>query len=845
MAKYIVLTDENDQELHPETSWAYILGKPNLQLKLAAINAGNNITITYDTNGNPVINASDAGTIDYEELVNRPVINGSVLTGTHKYVEILDDSIDTKDSIGQTLFKIDSNGNIITKTFSTANLKALAFVNSLASTNLTDSNELARLSDLTLAKLTEDSTHRLVTDTEKNTWNSKLGTNDAPGTGLDIEDEYGNIAFRITSTGGILTKTFNSDSIPASKIIGDTTHKFVTDIQITSWDNKSEFNGDYNSLINKPDFKTVATSGSYNDLLDKPTIPSGNSLVSSYDRTYWNAKSEFDGNYTSLTNKPTLATLLSDVNHRTVSDAQMSSWNAKLEASSNSDSGLDIEDENGNIVFRITNDGNIITKDFNSSDIAAEKIATSATYRFVTDNLIEVWNGKQDVISNLEQLIAGAQLGATAIQSDDIGTLAYISKNINLSTDNFTNTDNDIPTTKAIRNFVGSISSGVTSVTVQENVGLELDGTPSTPQISINSAHIIPTATDWASVVANASDALAGVTTLSTSKQNTIDTNHKLSASLITGLASVATSGSYSSLTGTPNLSDMATKTWVGQQSFLTGISQTMITTALGFTPYNATNPNGFITNAALENYATKQFVNSSIATQTANFKGTCTTATTEAQFLTWLNSISNPTLNDYVYWSTTDESSHPVYKRYKYTNTAGTVGWAYEYSLNNSSFTDAQWASINSGITGTSLSNLLDLYGLLEPVASALITISAEKVSSWDAKSNFDGTWSSLTGKPNWIGSSKPSYSAAEITLTGLGTFGNVNEALESFYNSIESIDNDINNLGTASSRAVTTTVTASSTALPTSGAVYTHVSNKLPTFTVSGTTLTIVDNS
>lgn len=33
------------------------------------------------------------------------------------------------------------------------------------------------------------------------------------------------------------------------------------------------FNGDYNSLINKPSYATVATTGSYNDLINKPTIP--------------------------------------------------------------------------------------------------------------------------------------------------------------------------------------------------------------------------------------------------------------------------------------------------------------------------------------------------------------------------------------------------------------------------------------------------------------------------------------------------------------------------------------------------------------------------------------------
>jgi hypothetical protein len=38
---------------------------------------------------------------------------------------------------------------------------------------------------------------------------------------------------------------------------------------------------------------------------------------------------------------------------------------------------------------------------------------------------------------------------------------------------------------------------------------------------------------------------------------------------------------------------------------YITGITSGMVTTALGYTPYNSTNPNGYITSAALASYAT------------------------------------------------------------------------------------------------------------------------------------------------------------------------------------------------------------------------------------------------
>lgn len=102
-----------------------------------------------------------------------------------------------------------------------------------------------------------------------------------------------------------------------------------------------------------------------------------------------------------------------------------------------------------------------------------------------------------------------------------------------------------------------------------------------------------------------------------------------------------------------------------------------------------------------------KAFVNSSIATATATFRGTNTTATTEAAFLTWANALTHD-LNDYVFWQTTDSYGNTIYKRYKFDGTS----WVFEYNLNNSSFTTAQWDAINSGITSTKRSGYDTIVG-------------------------------------------------------------------------------------------------------------------------------------
>ena len=94
---------------------------------------------------------------------------------------------------------------------------------------------------------------------------------------------------------------------------------------------------------------------------------------------------------------------------------------------------------------------------------------------------------------------------------------------------------------------------------------------------------------------------------------------------------------------------------------------------------------------------ADKQFVNSSIATSTAEFKGTFNS-------LSELEAVTGADVNDYGYVVTTDAAGNTVYKRYKYVDE---TGWTFEYDLNNSSFTAAEWASIQSGITAVLVQKL------------------------------------------------------------------------------------------------------------------------------------------
>lgn len=136
---------------------------------------------------------------------------------------------------------------------------------------------------------------------------------------------------------------------------------------------------------------------------------------------------------------------------------------------------------------------------------------------------------------------------------------------------------------------------------------------------------------------------------------------------------------------------------------------------------------------------ADKDFVNSTVATNTSNFIGTFTS-------LEELESQA-ATNNDYAFWQTTDTSGNVLYKRYKYVSDDSS--WQYEYDLNNSSFTEEQWKSINSGITAEILSELMRIaqqtvtLDRVYPVGSIYMS-----VNDVDPELLFGGTWEKLEGR-------------------------------------------------------------------------------------------------
>jgi len=199
-----------------------------------------------------------------------------------------------------------------------------------------------------LSDLTEDTTHRTVTDTEKSTWNGKQaalvsGSNIKTVNGESILGS-GNISVS-GGTGGdanvIESITFNGNSVPVtnknaaitvsipsalSDLTADSTHRVVTDTEKSTWNSKQA------ALESGTNIKTIN---------GESILGSGNISVSGASGGEANVieSVKVNGTALSVTNKAVDITAVpagivtQDTTHRMVSDTEKSTWNGKANAS--------------------------------------------------------------------------------------------------------------------------------------------------------------------------------------------------------------------------------------------------------------------------------------------------------------------------------------------------------------------------------------------------------------------------------------------------------------------------------------------------------------------------------
>lgn len=218
---------------------------------------------------------------------------------------------------------------------------------------------------------------------------------------------------------------------------------------------------------------------------------------------------------------------------------------------------------------------------------------------------------KQDVISDLDEIRAGAEKGSTAVQPSDLNNYAtkqYVDDGLSGKQDTLTAGAN-------VQIIGNTISATDTTYTAGTGISIE-NGVISNTQ----------TSAEWGNIQGNIS--------AQTDLQNALDGKADIS-DIPTKTSDLTNDSGFITLSA---LTPYATQNWVSQQGYLTEIPAEYVTdselttkgyqtaaqvetaiTSKGYTTMSAVEAKGYITNDALVGYATENYVTTAIGTETTN----------------------------------------------------------------------------------------------------------------------------------------------------------------------------------------------------------------------------------
>ena len=178
---------------------------------------------------------------------------------------------------------------------------------------------------------------------------------------------------------------------------------------------------------------------------------------------------------------------------------------------------------------------------------------------------------------------------------------------------------------------------------------------------------------------------------------------------------------------------------------------------------------------------AVAKFVNSSIATNTANYiSNNGNPFTSVEQLNAYIGTVTN---NDYAFVNGIDSDGNTYYDRYKATVNGSSVTWSLEYRLNNSSFTAAQWAAINSGITAVLVAKIHE-----HENKAVLDGITSDNVSNWNNK--MDNQTVGSVSEPVYLENGIAKIATGVATKTDLN---NLTEVVNGHTTEIGQIKDDV----------------------------------------------------
>ena len=135
------------------------------------------------------------------------------------------------------------------------------------------------------------------------------------GKGLATSSDIPTKVSDLTNDSGFITSYTETDPVFSASAAAN-----ISSTDINNWNSKTSFSGDYDDLTNKPSIPTKVSdltndSGFISSYTETDPIFSASAAsgITSSDISSWNNKSTFSGDYDDLTNKPTIPTATSDL----------------------------------------------------------------------------------------------------------------------------------------------------------------------------------------------------------------------------------------------------------------------------------------------------------------------------------------------------------------------------------------------------------------------------------------------------------------------------------------------------------------------------------------------------
>lgn len=383
------------------------------------LNQGTDQTIDLDAGG--------VSSVDWNDVQNKPSFATVATSGDY-------DDLDNKPTIPTVPTNVSAFNNdagYITGIDSNDVVSALGYTpgTSNFSGSYTDLTDKPTIPD-DLADLNDDSTHRLVTDTEKTTWNNKSdfsgSYNDLtdkptiPSAGIPGGGNAGQVLKKVSATDYDVTWSNQSETLPSAYCTtagGTAAKKANCSLYVTQANqylqvligSANTYQGALTLNINSAGAKPIYINGTVSSSSNY-TLPNGTYFVF-YDGTNYYFRTDgkltmpnaaFSGSYTELADKPTIPTNTSDLNNdsgfiSSETDPTVPSWAKAANKPTYTASEVGALPDTTVIPANtsdLNNDSGFITSE-------TDPVFSVSAASGISSSDISNWNGKQDPASTL------------------------------------------------------------------------------------------------------------------------------------------------------------------------------------------------------------------------------------------------------------------------------------------------------------------------------------------------------------------------------------------------------------------------------------------------------------